>query len=124
MQELLLDAAPVVRRIDALYESDKAAARALGIHRETIIRWRQGQRLRERNADRVATLLGCHPTELWSDWYELIDDHEQAIIEAHRLANSTKNAARNRRRAQTREASCPTSPSTSTVSQTPSPLPS
>ena len=124
MQELLLDATPVVRRINALYESDKAAAQALGIHRETIVRWRHGQRLKERNADRVAALLGCHPTELWSDWYELIDDHEQAIVQAHRLANNTKNAARNRRRAEQKEASCPTSPSTSTVSQTPSPPPS
>ncbi|MEO7173734.1 hypothetical protein [Flavobacterium sp.] len=48
----------------------KALARRLGIDTRPIYRWRT-QGVTVRRAEWLADRLGCHPTELWPDYYEV-----------------------------------------------------
>lgn len=53
----------------AFTHSDQSSlARRLGYGRRSIVRWAADGIPMDR-ADEVATRLGVHPCELWSDWF-------------------------------------------------------
>lgn len=42
----------------------------LGVNRRQLQRWRAGMRVNAFNADRIAGLLGVHPSEVWGEeWW-------------------------------------------------------
>lgn len=46
-------------------------ARELGIHRRQVTRWlSEGRRIRLSTADRIATRLGVHPSDIFPDYYD------------------------------------------------------
>jgi hypothetical protein len=57
---------PLVQR----YGNVSVLARALGLDRAQVARWRNGG-LPIDSADRVAVAAGCHPAEVWPEWYDL-----------------------------------------------------
>jgi hypothetical protein len=60
---------PLVQR----YGNVSVLARALGIDRAQVARWR-GHGLPVGSADRVAVAVGCHPAEVWPEWYAVTAD--------------------------------------------------
>jgi type II secretory pathway component PulL len=97
--------------LDRRFANSSQASRAIGVDRYNIIRWRRGQRVQAQRADEIACALGLHPCDIWPDWYVVTDEHERAVAKSQRAAKARKNNARTRRRAQAREASCPTTTS-------------
>jgi lambda repressor-like predicted transcriptional regulator len=57
---------PLVQRCGSV----SALARATGIERTQLARWRSNGVPLD-SADRVAIAAGCHPAEVWPDWYIL-----------------------------------------------------
>lgn len=67
-------AAPA-QRLVALVVADcdgnlTAASAALQVDRSTLHRLRSRDRLRSDAADRIAVVLGRHPSELWPEWFD------------------------------------------------------
>lgn len=52
--------------------TDSQIADHFAVSLRSIQRWRHGNQLSPRTADRLATRLGIHPCSLWSDWYETL----------------------------------------------------
>ena len=81
-------------------------ALALGIDRQCIYRWLHDG-LGVYQADVIAIILGCHPVEIWPDWYELsvptdeeIEASENAeAIERQRYKSEVQRRLRERRAA-------------------------
>lgn len=67
------DPAPLLRHgrvhtlARSLTASDANVASTLGVSRETVARWRHGQRCYTATADACAIRLGFHPSEVWPD---------------------------------------------------------
>ena len=52
--------------------SDTKAAIVFGVHRATVLRWRNLQTMLDQwDADRYAVRLGKHPSEIWADWFDI-----------------------------------------------------
>lgn len=49
-------------------ESGNELARRFGVTRRTIVRWKAGGKTYRTVADRCATELGLHPSEVWENW--------------------------------------------------------
>lgn len=47
-----------------------ALAETLGISRQSVHRYMNGQLIRRCDADRFAVRLGLHPCALWPNWFE------------------------------------------------------
>jgi hypothetical protein len=60
---------PLIER----YGNVSVLARALGINRAQVARWRSDG-LPLDAGDRVAVLVGKHPAEVWPEWYRLSAD--------------------------------------------------
>ena len=69
---------PLEAHIEARYEPHPntstisiigKAHQVLGFNRDIIRRWTING-LREDAADRAATALGCHPAEIWPEWFD------------------------------------------------------
>ena len=46
-------------------------ARRIGVDLRVVHRWRKTGRLLMFDADRAAAVLGYHPSELWSEWWDV-----------------------------------------------------
>ena len=57
-------------------------AEVLGINPQTVIRWRQEDRVPRKSADHAAIHLGVHPSYIWDNWFEDID------IDTHQLEDA------------------------------------
>lgn len=67
-----LDAAPLLE-LKADTTDDRLAV-LLGANRQSVTRWRAGERIALDTADRCAVRLGLHPSEVWgNDWWNLPD---------------------------------------------------
>ena len=52
--------------------SAKHVGRIIGLHHTTVQRWRNPQTmLNQWEADRYAVRLGKHPSEIWTDWFDI-----------------------------------------------------
>jgi hypothetical protein len=51
--------------------TDPRIARACGVERRTVLRWRQRDAIRLTVAEQVADRLGAHPAEIWGSYYEV-----------------------------------------------------
>lgn len=60
---------PLVER----YGNVSVLARALGVDRAQVARWRSDGVPIE-SADRIAVAVGRHPAEVWPEWYDLLAD--------------------------------------------------
>lgn len=49
-------------------------AEVIGVSSRTVQRWQRGQRLSEWAADLVATRLGTHPSLIWDDWFDDLEE--------------------------------------------------
>lgn len=70
------------------------AADLLGITRETLCRWRNGQNLTLRAADHCAIRLGLHPTVIWFDFDDLCDRLDADAIKQTRRTRANVRAYR------------------------------
>ena len=52
-------------------------ARLLGVDRQRVYRMRRGG-ITADQADFLAVMFGCHPTEVWPDWYEQTNTEDVA----------------------------------------------
>ena len=51
--------------------SSSEVARLAGVQQRSVARWRQdGATISEEHADRLATALHVHPSEVWADWQD------------------------------------------------------
>ena len=64
--DLRLPVEPLVAR----YGNVSALARALGVDRVQVSRWRRTG-IGLATADRLAIAIGLHPVDLWPEWYDL-----------------------------------------------------
>ena len=66
-----LPAEPLIAVLDAhcRARSLRAVVRSSGIDRRTFERVRHRRRIRSDSADRIAVALGCHPSEIWPEWF-------------------------------------------------------
>jgi len=81
--DLAFDAGPLIRWLDRHNHSwndyhldtvraDRAnVADVIGLHRLTMVRWRQGARLNAWQVDRFCTRAGIHPAEIYGqEWWD------------------------------------------------------
>ena len=66
-----LPAEPLIAMLDAHCRASslRAVVRSSGIDRRTFERVRHRRRIRSDSADRIAVALGCHPSEIWPEWF-------------------------------------------------------
>lgn len=78
--------------------SAERVAELLGTTRRSVQRWRAGQKLDSRQADRFAVALGTVPSRVWPDWHDRHDE-EQERREARARERARRNARHYRERA-------------------------
>ena len=54
--------------------------RGTGVKAKTFNNWREQGWLRMYRADEVAVKLGCHPSQIWGDWYERTDLESLGLV--------------------------------------------
>lgn len=70
LRQVELTTNPSVEKFGRGKVTDVQVAEVLGVQRRQVTRWRQGQQLNARNAERLAERIGFLPCELWPSWYE------------------------------------------------------
>jgi len=61
----------------SMYGSVSCLAQALGRQRAQVQKWRRdGVPLC--SADRLAVAVGCHPVEIWPEWYDVSEEFAAA----------------------------------------------
>jgi lambda repressor-like predicted transcriptional regulator len=60
-----------------MYGSVSCLARALNRQRAHVQRWRR-EGVPLYSADAIAVALGCHPVEVWPEWYAVSEDFAAA----------------------------------------------
>lgn len=69
---------PLAEFLTASYGSNHSAwARALDLDRTNLLRKSRSGRLILETGERYAHTLGCHPAEIWSDYYEVVAEGPQ-----------------------------------------------
>lgn len=52
--------------------TQRQIAALFNVHQTTVLEWFEpGATFNQWNADRYAIAIGCHPGEIWADWFDI-----------------------------------------------------
>ena len=74
-KHLTVPTKPLIRYLDHHLHDDNETSRAIacGVSIHTYRKYRHRERMSWITADKCATRLGRHPSDIWHDWYHIVN---------------------------------------------------